>query len=359
MASNFNVTEILEKVVEFGASDLLMSIGSPPIVRVNTSLTPLEDKAPLTVEDLEFFLSQIMSQEQKDILDVNKEVDFSVALGKKVRFRVNAFYQKGYPSVAMRTIPLVVPPLESLNLPPIMNSLTEITQGFVVVAGPTGHGKSTTIAAMIDKINENRSEHIITIEDPIEYIFTNKKSLVEQREMFLDTHSWEVALKSVLRQDPNVVFIGEMRDYESMAAALTIAETGHLVVTTLHTNSASQSIDRIVDSFPENQQDQIRLQLSQVLEAVLSQRLLPSPTKGMVPAVEVMLASDAVKSLVREGKTHQLDNTIMTSGSVGMVSLEKAMARLVNDGDLDLETGMKYATRPEQLRKYAETKEKS
>ena len=269
--AKLNVAQLLEQVVKMGASDLHLSMGVSPVVRVNTVLSPLSDFPPLTTEDIEFFLSQILNQEQKDILDVNKELDLSVALGKKVRFRVNVFFQKGYPSVAMRTIPLVVPSLETLNLPPVVNSIADLKHGLVLVVGPTGHGKSTTIAGMLDRINSTRAEHILTIEDPIEYIFTNKKSLIEQREMYLDTHSWEVALKAVLRQDPNVVFIGEMRDHDSMQAALTIAETGHLVFTTLHTNSAAQTIDRIIDSFPEGQQGQVRIQLSQILAAKITE----------------------------------------------------------------------------------------
>lgn len=347
----FNVSQLLENIVNMGASDLHLTVGSRPMVRVNTALSPLPDSEPLTMEDVEYFLSQILSKNQKDILDVNKEVDLSVALSNKVRFRVNSFYQKGYPSVALRVIPLVIPNLEELNLPPIVASLCELRQGLIIVTGPTGHGKSTTIAAMIDRINETRAEHIITIEDPIEYIFANKNSFIQQREMYLDTHSWEVALRSILRQDPNVVFIGEMRDYESMASAISIAETGHLVFTSLHTNSAAQSVDRIVDFFPENQQSQIRVQLSQIIEAIVSQRLLPSPSKGMVPAVEVMLATTGIQNLIREGKTHQLNNMISTGGNLGMITLESSLAELVKKGDIELVDAVKYALNPDEVRR--------
>lgn len=353
-SGKFNVAQLLQKVVDLGASDLHLSVGVSPVIRVNTALAPLAEVPPLKVEDVEFFISQILSQEQKDILDVNKELDLSVALGNQVRFRVNVFYQRGYPSVAMRAIPLKVPSLDELNLPPVIGQLADMGQGLVLVVGPTGHGKSTTIAAMIDRINNRRAEHVITIEDPIEYLFANKKSLIEQREMFLDTHSWDVALKAVLRQDPNVVFIGEMRDHSSMQAALTISETGHLVFTTLHTNSASQTIDRIIDSFPEHQQDQVRIQLSQVLEAVVSQRLLPSPAKGMVPAIEVMLATSAIRNLIREGKTHQLDNTINTSGDIGMIPLDKSLAQLVKSKEITLEDAMRMSLKQGDLRRYLE-----
>ncbi|OGC47598.1 hypothetical protein A2886_02315 [candidate division WWE3 bacterium RIFCSPHIGHO2_01_FULL_42_13] len=348
--AKFNVSQLLESVVKMGASDLHLSVGVSPVIRVNTALAPLSDIPPLTVEDIEFFISQILNQEQKDILDVNKELDLSVALGNQVRFRVNVFFQKGYPSIAMRTIPLIVPSLDKLGLPPIVNSISDLKQGLVLVAGPTGHGKSTTIAGMIQRINETRAEHILTIEDPIEYIFTNKKSLIEQREMYLDTHSWDVALKAVLRQDPNVVFIGEMRDHDSMAAALTIAETGHLVFTTLHTNSASQTIDRVIDSFPEGQQDQIRTQLSQSLEAVISQRIIPSKEVGMIPAVEVLLGTSAVRNMIREGKSHQLDNVIDTSAGAGMVSLNTSLAELVKNGRIELNEAIKYSLRPDELK---------
>ncbi|MBI2414462.1 type IV pilus twitching motility protein PilT [candidate division WWE3 bacterium] len=351
MAQKLNVAQLLEKVVSIGASDLHLSVGVSPVIRINTALSSLPEISPLVVEDIEFFLSQILTQDQKDVLDVNKELDLSVALGDKVRFRVNIFYQKGYPSVAMRVIPLTVPQMDKLGLPPIIERLSDLRQGLVLVVGPTGHGKSTTIAAMIDHINATRAEHVITIEDPIEYIFPNKKSLIEQREMYLDTHSWEVALKAVLRQDPNVVFIGEMRDHESMSAALTISETGHLVFTTLHTNSAAQTIDRIIDSFPEHQQDQIRLQLSQVLEAVVSQRLVPSPTKGMVPAVEVLLSNTAVRSLIREGKSHQINNVINTNASRGMVTLDSSLAGLVKSGDIELKDALNVTNSQEELRR--------
>lgn len=280
----FNVSNLLEKIVDAGASDLHLTVGGPPIVRINRTLSAIDGFSDLTLEDLQFFLSQVLTQEQQDLLELNREVDFSVALGDKARFRVNAFYQRGYPAVAMRTIPSKIPALDSLNLPTTLDALTEIRQGLVLVVGPTGHGKSTTLAAMIDKINQTRSEHIITVEDPIEYMFSNKKSVIAQREMYLDTHSWDVSLRSMLRQDPDVVLIGEMRDHETMKSALTIAETGHLVFATLHTNSAAQTIDRIVDSFPEIQQKTIRLQLSQVLEAVISIRLLHSKDGKLHPA---------------------------------------------------------------------------
>lgn len=349
--SSLNVTALLEKVVSLNASDLHLSVGSPPIVRINRALSQLDGDAPLSTEDVEYFLSQVLEQDQHDIFEVNRELDFSVALGNKARFRVNAFYQRGYPSVSLRHVPMDIPSLETLNLPPTIASLAELKQGLILVVGPTGHGKSTTIASMIDRINETRSEHIVTIEDPIEYMFTNKKSLIEQREMYTDTSSWEVALRSVLRQDPNIVMVGEMRDQETVGAALNIAETGHLVFATLHTNSASQTVERIISSFPEAKQNQIRLQLAQIIEVVVSLRLLPTKAGGIAPAVEIMLASDAVKNLIREGKTQHLDNVINTSAHIGMSSLERSLAALIEDGTVDLAEAIKYTHDPDSLRR--------
>jgi twitching motility protein PilT len=346
-----NAPQLLENLLNLNASDLHLAVGSPPIIRVNTQLTPLPDSTPLTIEDIQHFLTKVLNVEQQNVFEINKEVDFSIALSNKARFRVNAFYQKGYPAVALRVIPMVIPAIDDLHLPPMIKKLTGLKQGLVIVVGPTGHGKSTTIAAMLDHINQTRAEHIITIEDPIEYIFTNKKSLVEQREMYLDTHSWDGALKAVLRQDPNIVFIGEMRDLETIQSALTIAETGHLVFATVHTNSAAQSIDRIISSFPEAKQAQVRLQLAQVIEVVISQRLIKSEKKGMVPAVEIMLASDAVRNLIREGKTYQIDNVIATSSNVGMSSLEASLATLVLDGSISVDDALPYAINPEALRR--------
>ncbi|EKD99783.1 MAG: hypothetical protein ACD_22C00173G0002 [uncultured bacterium] len=346
-----NTTQILERIVQVNASDLHLCVGSSPYIRVNTKLSALSDMPVLTVDDIEYFLSQILTEEQKALFEVNKELDFSISLGAKNRFRVNAFYQRGYPSVALRLIPMTIPSLAQLNLPTMLSDLCQLKQGLVLVAGPTGHGKSTTIAAMIDKINETRAEHIVTIEDPIEYIYTNKMSLIEQREMYLDTHSWEGALKGALRQDPNIVMIGEMRDLETMSSALQISETGHLVFATLHTNSASQTVERIISSFPEPSQGQVRLQLAQVLEVIISQRLIASPTKGMVPAVEIMLASDAIKNLIREGRTHLIDTTISTSLNVGMTSLERSLADLASQGVIDATDAILYSNHPDEFRR--------
>jgi len=346
-----NVTQILEAVLERNMSDLHFSIGAKPFVRVSGKLMALEEYDVLSLDDLESVLSQLLEEQQREIFEINKEIDFSVSLGSKARVRVNAFYQKGYPSLALRVIPIGVPRLEDLNLPPTLVNLCDLKQGLVLVVGPTGQGKSTTVAAMVDKINEQRAEHIITIEDPNEYMFINKKSLVEQREMYLDTHSWDIALKSALRQDPNIVVVGEMRDPETMDAALRISETGHLVFASLHTNSASQTVERIISSFSQERRAEVGVLLSYVLEVVISQRLVIGRDGQLYPAAEIMLGSEAVKNLIREGKSHMLDNIISTSAQMGMISIEKSLSALVNKGLVDPEEAMKYTTRPEVLRR--------
>ena len=347
----FNPTQILEKVLELNASDLHLTVGSVPVVRVFTKLQSLKEYVPLTEDDVEAFLAQVLDQQQRDLFNVNKEIDLSLALGTKARFRLNAFYQKGYPSVSIRTVPMRVPTIEELHLPPIFSKICDLKQGLVLVAGPTGSGKTTTMASMVDRINEARAEHIITIEDPIEYVFKNKLSLVEQRELHTDTHSWTVALKGVVRQDPNVVVVGEMRDLDTIEAVLQISETGHLVFASLHTNSASQTVDRIIAAFPSGRQDQVRLQLAASLEAVFSQRLLPSIEGDVVPAVEVLLATDPVRSIIREGRTFMLNNVIATSASQGMCSLEKSLADLVNKKVVDFSYALRVAPNHEELRR--------
>ena len=277
----------------------------------------------------------------------NKEIDFSTAYGTKARFRINAYTQKGSASAALRLIPSRIRTLEELNMPKICHRFTQLKAGLVLVTGPTGHGKSSTLAAMIEQINQTRPEHIVTIEDPIEYVYANKQSIISQRELGQDTLSWKMALRSVLREDPDVVLVGEMRDFETIAATLTVAETGHLVFATLHTNSAAQTIDRVVDVFPEHQQ--IRMQLSNTLEAVVSQRLLPAEGGGRVPATEILLGSSAVKTNIREGKSHLINNIIQTSREIGMMTLETSLADMIHRGKLSLQTAQQWSLRPEEL----------
>lgn len=342
---------ILETTFNLKSTALHLSVGSRPMVRVNTNFFPLEGYDILNIEDVQAFLTQTLTKEQKDIFEVSKEVDFSIALGSKSRFRVNAFYQKGYPSVAIRVIPLIVPKLEDLNLPPLLKNLCELKQGLILVVGPTGHGKSTTMASMLQYIAERRAEHVVTIEDPIEYIIPANKSLVEQREMYLDTHSWANALRSILRQDPNIILVGEMRDQETIESVINIAETGHLVFSTLHTNSAAQSVERIINSFSKEKQGFIRNQLADVLEAIVSLRLLPSQSLGMVPAAEVLLNVYAVKNVIREGKTYQIDNIIATGSEFGMCSMERSLSELVAKNLITFDDAMKYSIRPDELRR--------
>jgi len=342
--------ELLQKTVAAGASDLHLTVGASPTLRVTGVLKPLTEYPPLQPQDTEAVVTALLSPEQREIFLRQKELDLSVSLPDlEARFRMNAFYQKGTVAAALRNIPLQVPSLEDLNLPPILKDFCQLPQGFVLVTGPTGQGKSTTLAAMIRIINETRKVHIVTIEDPIEYVFTHGQALIEQREMNSDTTSWPLALRSALRQDPDVVLVGEMRDYETISSAVTVAETGHLVFATLHTNSAAQAVDRIIDVFPDQQQSQIRTQLSTTLHAIVSQRLIPDLSGGRVPAVEVLLASPAVRNVIREQKTHQIDNIISTSYDLGMISLERSLAQLVKGGGISLEEAKLHTVKPEEL----------
>lgn len=338
----------MEIVVKKEASDLHLVVGSPAMVRVDGQLLPVSSGA-ITAEDAENLISELLSNEQKEMLLVNKELDFSFALGEIARFRVNAYFQKGYLSAALRLIPSYIKTVEELSLPKICHNFAKMRQGFVLVTGPTGHGKSTTIASIINEINQARAVHIVTIEDPIEYVYPKGKSLVSQREMHLDTHSWDIALRSALREDPDVVLVGEMRDFETIASAITIAETGHLVFATLHTNSAAQSVDRIIDVFPENQQAQVRMQLASTIAGIVSLRLLPAIGGGRLPAAEILLSSSAVQTAIRDGKTHQIDNIIQTSGEVGMLLMDASLAYLVRAGKISLDTARSYSIRPKEL----------
>jgi twitching motility protein PilT len=343
------IKQLLKLMIDQQASDLHLMVGVPPYLRVDGVLKPVEGEAVLTAEVVKDLIFPLLTPQQKDLFLVNKELDFSVELGNLGRFRANVYFQKGSMAAALRLIIEKIRSIEELGLPKICYQMAELRQGLVLVTGPTGHGKSTTIAAIINQINQNRADHIVTIEDPIEYVYKPEKSIISQREMHSDTHSWAVALRSVLREDPNVVLVGEMRDYETIAAALTVAETGHLVLATLHTNSAAQTVDRIVDVFPEHQQEQIRVQLANVLVGVIAQRLLPAIGGGRVPASEVLLGTAAVKTSIREGKSHLINNVIQTSGELGMQSLENDLARLVNSGKVDLRVAQEYALAPQEL----------
>ena len=343
--------ELLLITVQEQASDLHISVDSPPVLRINRKLIPLKRKK-ISTREAEGLAMALMPEEQRQRFLQDKEVDFSYNFEeKRARFRVNVFLQRGYVSIALRLITDKIRTIEELNLPPILHNFTKANQGFVLITGPSSQGKSTTLAALIDEINHFRTEHIITIEGPIEYIFKNERSIIVQREVYQDTNSFARALRSTFRQDPNVIMLGEMRDPESMAIAITAAETGHLVFATLHTNSAAQTIHRIVDSFPSDQQQQIRAQLSGSLLGVVSQRLIPRIKGGLIPACEVMISTPAVANLIRENKVHELDLVIETSLELGMISLNRSLASLVKSREISLENALSYSLNPVELRK--------
>lgn len=343
-----DINQLFTETVRLEASDLHLLVGFAPMLRVSGKLGPIGGTKPLTAADVEQLVFATFAAQQKELFLTNREIDYSVATPVG-RFRANVYYQKGTVAADFRLIPSKIKSLDELGLPAICKQFVTLRQGLVLVTGPTGHGKSTTLASMIQTINQTKAVHIVTIEDPIEYVYPAGLSIISQREMHQDTHSWTVALRSVLREDPDVVLVGEMRDFETIQAALTVAETGHLVFATLHTNSAAQTIDRIVDVFPENQQGQVRLQLSFVLEGVFSQRLVPAIAGGRVAVAEVLTGTPAVRNTIREGKSHLLDNVIQTSAELGMMTLETSLARAVKEGKISVETATAYAVRPEEL----------
>lgn len=340
---------LLEEVIKKKASDLHLQVGLPPMLRIDGALKPVSGADVLTEEAVEALVFAILDDDQKQILLKDKEFDFSFAFGDLGRFRVNAFHERGNIAAALRLIPNEVLTIEQLGLPQIVNKFAEYPRGLVLVTGPTGSGKSTTLAALIHKINHERATHIVTIEDPIEFTHKSVKSVIVQREVHYDTYSFSAALRSSLRQDPDVVLIGEMRDLETIAAAITIAETGHLVFATLHTNSAAQSIDRMIDVFPPHQQPQIRAQLSNILMAIASQRLVPTIGGGRVAAAEILIANPAVRNIIREGKSHQLDAVIQTGAEFGMQSMDKTLVSLIHSGTITYDEARNFAVDQEEL----------
>ncbi|MBU1118580.1 type IV pilus twitching motility protein PilT [Patescibacteria group bacterium] len=342
--------EYLDVVLAQGATDLHINAKKPPMVRVDSILYPIKDEKELTPTDTKELIFSLFSEDQKKRFSKNKELDFAYSHGDKARFRVNAFVQQGTYSAALRLIPHTILSLQDLGLPEDITHFTDQQQGFVLVVGPTGHGKTTTLASMVNVINETRSDHIITIEDPIEYIFPQLKGLIAQREVYHDTDSFENALKASLREDPNVVLVGEMRDLETIGSALTLAETGHLVLSTLHTNDASQTIDRIIDVFPPYQQNQVRVQLASTLKGIISQRLIPKIGGGRIPAVEILRSTSAVQNLIREGKTHQINNIIQTGAGEGMVPLNRSLTELVKQKTITKENALFYSNNEDELK---------
>lgn len=345
------LNEILKEVLKTGASDLLLVVNKYPIARIDNRLVPLTQFEILTSDLIRDLCFSMISEEQQKFLIARKDIDFSYGFDSEARFRVNVFMQRGNFSAALRLIPSKIPSMDSLNMPPIIHEFTlRATQGFFLVVGPSGHGKSTALASLIDEINHNRTEHIITIEDPIEYLYTPDKSVVDQREIGLDTPSFYDALRASFRQDPNVIMVGEMRDPESISMAITAAETGHLVFSTVHTNNASQTIDRIIDTFPSSQQNQIRAQLAGTLLGVLSRRLLPQVGGGRIAAHELMIANPAVRNLIRENKIHQLDLVIETSAEEGMISLNRSLVDLVKQKKITEDVAERYSLNPTELK---------
>jgi twitching motility protein PilT len=342
--------DYLLDAIQQNASDIHITPGRRPTLRIDGILVPLLKRPPMSSDMTEEFAKHLMSDEQWEVFRKTKEIDLSFSFADKARFRVNVFVQKGYISVAMRAIPSKIKTLEELNLPQVLRQFIHTSQGFFLMTGPSGHGKSTTLAAFIDEINHTRAEHMVTIEDPIEYLFTPDKCIIDQREVGRDTESFTVALRSAFRQDPDVIMVGEMRDPETISTAITAAETGHLVLSTLHTNSASQTIDRIIDSFPSGQQNQIRVQLAGTLLGVVSQRLVPRTDGGIVPAVEIMVVNSAIRNLIRENKTHQIDLVIETSADDGMVTLNRYLAGLIKKGEISVDTAENYSYNPRELK---------
>lgn len=338
--------DLIEDTIREGASDLHLLALRHPVIRVSGKLIPLLKRTKLTADDTVHFLDELLETDERARFLERKEVDFSYAFKETARFRGNAYFEQGRVGVALRLVPKKIPTLEELNLPPVLAEFTKKPQGFFLVVGPMGHGKSTTLASMINLINETRAEHIMTIEDPVEYVYEEKLSIIDQREVHIDTADFTTALVSMFREDVNVGLIGEMRDLNTISSAVTAAETGHLIFSTLHTNTAAQTVDRIIDSFPAEQQDQIRLQLAATLSGVFSQRLIPRVSGGRIPAYELLIATNAVANLIRERRTHELETIIETGLEHGMVNLNRSLADLARRGEITVENARAYSPDP-------------
>jgi twitching motility protein PilT len=341
--------DLVEIVIKESASDLHLCENRYPTLRVSGFLVPLLNRKILTKEDTLGYMSVVLSPDDKEVFLKNKEIDFSYNYLEKARFRGNGFFQQGAVSFAFRLIPKKIREFDELGLPAILATFCERQQGFFLVVGPVGHGKTTTLAAMVDKINQTRAEHIVTIEDPIEYIYEPKKSVIDQREVRVDTLDFSTALRSVFRQDVDVILIGEMRSIDTIATAVTAAETGHLVLSTLHTNNAAQTINRIIDSFPATQQDQIRIQLASTLTGIFSQRLIPRISGGLVPAYELLISNSAVANLIREKRVHEINTVIETGADHGMIDMNRSLAELVRKGEITSENAYLYSPNPKIL----------
>lgn len=352
--TSIELNELLETTASRGASDLHLVVGRKPTLRVDGVLAPLMQDQVLTPEQTETFAGMLMSENQKKRFEEKGEVDFSYSFKDKARFRVDVYRERGFIAVNLRFISAKIQTLTELNLPSSLETFTQHSQGLLLVVGPTGHGKSTTLAALLDIVNHSRNAHILTIEDPIEYLFVPDRAIITQREVREDTQTFHSALTHAFRQDPDVIMVGEMRDAETMATTISAAETGHLVFATLHTNSASQTIDRIIDSFPAVQQSQIRNQLASMLIGVISQRLVPRISGGRLPAIELLIVNHAVRNLIRENKAHQIDMVIATSFEQGMVSLDRSLVNMVKEGEISVETAQIYSLNQTEMVKLLE-----
>lgn len=350
-----NIKDLLEEMVRRNASDLHLTVAAPPVFRIDGLLIP-GNYEPFTPEDVKRLVYSILNDEQKKKFETEKELDFSFGIPGLSRFRGNVFYQRGQVAMAIRTIPFKIKTFRELGLPPVVAELTTKQKGLILVTGPTGCGKSTTLAAMIDKISNERKSHIVTIEDPIEYLFKHKLSIVNQRQVGADTYSFQKALKYVLRQDPDIVMVGEMRDLETTEAALTIAETGHLTLATLHTNSAAESISRIIDIFPTNRQSQVRAQLAFVILAVITQSLIPKLTGGRALCLEILIGTPAIKALIRDNKLHQIYSSMQAGQKYGMITMNQSLYQLYSTRQISLEDAISYSRNPEELEKMIEQK---
>ena len=343
-----SLRELLEEMIKLGASDLHLTVGAPPVIRIDGKLVRTKHDM-LTSEQIKKLAYSMLNEKQKMKFEQNSELDLSFGIEKMSRFRCNLFMQRGNVAVALRQIPYEIKSFEELGLPKVCADLASLPRGLVLVTGPTGSGKSTTLAAIIDKINKERAVHIITVEDPIEYLHRHQKALINQREVYADTTSFAVALKYALREDPDVVLVGEMRDLETIEAALSISETGHLTFATLHTNSAAESINRIVDAFPSNQQEQMRVSLSFSIQAILSQTLIPKIGGGRCMAQEIMIATPAIRALIRDDKIHQMYSMIQSGQKYGMKTLNQSLAELYQGGKITLNDTMNYSQNPQEL----------
>lgn len=352
VAGKDSIGSLLDTVIAEGGSDLHLSPGSPPIIRVSGSLVPLLQKQTLTPVDTETLLKELLPEGRWDVFLKDQSIDFSHEHTDKNRFRVNGFRSGNNIAIAMRLIPKEIRTFAALNLPPVLEVFTQRQQGFFLVVGPVGQGKSTTLAAMIDRINETRAEHIVTIEDPVEYLFEQKKSLIHQREVHIDTPDFHQALNAAFREDVDVIMVGEMRNYETISSAVTAAETGHLVLSTLHTNNAAQTIDRIIDMFPSSQQDQVRVQLAGSLAGIFSQRLVPRIAGGLVPAYELLINNSAISNLIREGRTHEIGTVVQTSSQDGMIDMDRSLAELVRRGEVTVEDAYERASDQKTFERY-------